>query len=111
MALALGLLQGERLGDFRRIRGECWCSDTVGCQVMPRGSEIDICFSADGRDGSRTVVVLYITAAGLCLEGPSRDICLSNSSCGAQGVCDVKAVSWMRAYAELQNRNEATLRV
>jgi len=37
VAAAFGLFQSQRMGDYRRIRGDCLCSDASGClQVISR---------------------------------------------------------------------------
>ncbi|EKX40597.1 Adaptor protein complex 1 subunit gamma 2 [Guillardia theta CCMP2712] len=112
---ALGLFNQE-MGDWRRIKGVCICSQEVGCldpgialgNSMESALGSEICFHAR-EGGNKTEVSFFITSAGMCTSGSSRDTCISNSSCGMSGLCDLKPTSWLLAYARLQNRDKETM--
>ena len=118
-ALGLAVSQRDRQGDYRRILGECLCSQSSGCLQGSTQESVgsDICFRSGGAGGARTLVTFYISAAGLCVGGRNRGICMSNSSCGdgrvevegeAGSYCELKPSSWLLAYSRLQDNDPDT---
>jgi len=103
IGFALGVLH-QSLGDWRRIKGDCDCQVEFGCLREEYGS--DICFHpVEG--GQKTEVTFYITSAGSCVGGLSKDGCVSNSSCG-EGYCNLEPISWKAAYGRLQEQDTET---
>ena len=111
LASALGLFHNE-IADFRRVKGECACAQEQGCIRESKaggGTGPDICFHPGPAGAQYTLVSFYVTAAGSCIGGKTDDICVSNSSCGDSGMCDLDAKSWEPAYARLQIEHKETM--